>query len=313
MMSRIIIAVLAAVAVLQAGTSVEKTRRGSLPTDIAKMTPADDAFPPILHSDRFEKPVPVPAPVSTSGAEDSPYVSEDGNTLWFFFTPDARVPAQKQLFDGVTGIWEARRSGAHWLEPTRVVLNGAGQLCLDGAECVQGRTMWFCSARLGNYRDIDMWIAKRRNGKWTDWKNAGERVNKELKVGEVHLTKDGRELYFHSDQPGGKGKVDIWLTRLVNGQWSEAENVTELNSAESEGWPFVSYDGREMWINRWHQGSPAVFKSVRRGVRWSAPELVVSQFAGEPTVDGRGNLYFVHHYFRDGKMVEADIYLARRK
>jgi hypothetical protein len=107
--------------------------------------------------------------------------------------------------------------------------------------------------------------------------------------------------------------VDIWLSRLVNGRWSDAENVAEINSEESEGWPFVTYDGREMWINRWYQGTPGVFRSVRRGDRWSTPELIVSQFAGEPTVDGRGDLYFVHHYFRDGKMVEADIYIARRR
>jgi hypothetical protein len=26
-----------------------------------------------------------------------------------------------------------------------------------------------------------------------------------------------------------------------------------------------------------------------------------------------GNIDFVHHYFKDGKMIEADIYVAHRK
>ncbi|MGA2821268.1 MAG: hypothetical protein ABSF61_11495 [Anaerolineales bacterium] len=40
----------------------------------------------------------------------------------------------------------------------------------------------------------------------------------------------------------------------------------------------------------------------------------MSRFAGEPTLDDAGNLYFVHYFFsRDGKMIEADIYLALRK
>ncbi len=43
------------------------------------------------------------------------------------------------------------------------------------------------------------------------------------------------------------------------------------------------------------------------------PELIVSQFAGEPTLDDAGNLYFVHHYFEHGQMIEADIYVAYRK
>jgi len=44
-----------------------------------------------------------------------------------------------------------------------------------------------------------------------------------------------------------------------------------------------------------------------------APEMAVAPPAGEPSVDAAGNLYFVHHYYRDGVMVEADIYVAYRK
>jgi len=41
---------------------------------------------------------------------------------------------------------------------------------------------------------------------------------------------------------------------------------------------------------------------------------LVSQFAGEPTLDDAGNLYFVHHFFtREMEMIEADIYVARRR
>jgi len=46
---------------------------------------------------------------------------------------------------------------------------------------------------------------------------------------------------------------------------------------------------------------------------WQVPELIISQFAGEPTLDRDGNLYFVHHYYKDNVMLEADIYVAERK
>lgn len=42
-------------------------------------------------------------------------------------------------------------------------------------------------------------------------------------------------------------------------------------------------------------------------------ELIVSQFAGEPTLDKDGNIYFVYHYYRDSEMIEADIYVAYKK
>ena len=46
---------------------------------------------------------------------------------------------------------------------------------------------------------------------------------------------------------------------------------------------------------------------------WQEPELIISQFAGEPTLDNEGNLYFTHHFFEDSKMIEADIYVAMKK
>ena len=32
-----------------------------------------------------------------------------------------------------------------------------------------------------------------------------------------------------------------------------------------------------------------------------------------PSLDNDGNLYFTHHFFKDNKMIEADIYMAPRK
>ena len=62
-----------------------------------------------------------------------------------------------------------------------------------------------------------------------------------------------------------------------------------------------------------YEGSPAIFRSKKVMGEWATPELIVSNFAGEPTLDSKGNLYFVHHFYRDGRMIEADIYVAKKK
>jgi len=47
---------------------------------------------------------------------------------------------------------------------------------------------------------------------------------------------------------------------------------------------------------------------------WSEPQLIISQFAGEPSLDMDGNIYFTHHFYNNtSQMVEADIYVAYRK
>ncbi|OGL78276.1 hypothetical protein A3E39_03875 [Candidatus Uhrbacteria bacterium RIFCSPHIGHO2_12_FULL_60_25] len=290
-----------------------RSRAETIPKETVKMTPGRDLLPPILHSNEWTKPVPLPAPVNSAGAEDSPFITPDGNTFYFFFTPDPNIPPEGQLTDGVTGIWSSEKTGDGWSEPKRVILMKGSDLSLDGCEFVQGDTMWFCSARKGNYRDIDMYTARFRNGTWTDWKNAGEKLNEEYRIGEMHVTADGNKLYFHADRPGGKGQVDVWVTRLVNGEWQEPENVAVVNTGETEGWPFVSEDGNELWFLRTYKGSPSIWRSKKKDGTWSKPELIVSQFAGEPSLDRQGNLYFTHHYYKDGKMLEADIYVARRK
>jgi hypothetical protein len=49
----------------------------------------------------------------------------------------------------------------------------------------------------------------------------------------MHITADG-ELYFHSARAGGKGQYDIWVTRKVNGEWQQPENIAAVNSPENE-------------------------------------------------------------------------------
>lgn len=149
-----------------------------------------------------------------------------------------------------------------------------------------------------------------RDGEWTNWENAGKKLNVDYEVGELHITADGAELYFHSARAGGKGNYNIWVTRKVDGQWQEPENIEAVNTADNEGWPFITQDGDELWFTRTYLGSPGVFRSRRIDGEWGEPELIISQFAAEPSLDTAGNLYFTHHFFDGGKMIEADVYVA---
>ncbi|MDD5096595.1 MAG: hypothetical protein PHY95_03725 [Candidatus ainarchaeum sp.] len=287
------------------------TREESLPGGAVKVTVDSDIYPPILHSDEFTNPVPLGLPVDTLGAEDSPFIMPDGNTLYVWFTPDPNMPVEQQLFDNVTGIYEYHKVGAGWGEPTRIWLNEPGVLSLDGCLFVQGDTAWFCSAREG-YAGMNLFIARYVNGKWADWQYAGDTL-KDYEAGELHISADGSTMYFHSGRAGGKGGLDIWSTQMVDGHWSEPVNFEIMNSPDNEGWPFISQDGNEFWFTRFYQGGPALFRSKNVSGEWTEPELIISQFAGEPTLDNEGNLYFTHHFYENNTMIEADIYVAYRR
>lgn len=287
-------------------TDIFVDRGLKIPLDAVKMSPETDAQPPQMHSSDFENPVPVPGQVNSAGAEDSPFITPDGNTLYFFFTPDVKIPAEKQLLDGVTGIYRSKKVNGEWTEPERIILQDPGKLALDGCGFVLGDAMWFCSAREG-YEGIPWFTADQVNGIWQNWENAN--FDPALQVGELHISSDGNELYFHSDRPGGKGGLDLWVSKKVDGTWQDPINVSAVNTADAEGWPALNPAGDELWFYR----NYGIWRSKKVNGEWQEPELIVSSLAGEPSIDKDGNLYFVHHFIDDDKMIEADIYVAYRR
>ncbi len=305
---------------LEASVAIEVanlTRAETIPGDAVKMTPADDAHPPILEptfAALFEDCVPLTGPVNSAGAEDSPYITADGQELYTFFTPDASIPPELQLVDGVTGIYRSVRAGSNWSEPERVWLNHHGDPSLDGCTTVFGDELWFCTARAGVERAIDIYVAHRDGEHWVDWASAGSRLNVELLVGELHIGDGGDSIYYHSERPGSVGDLDIWRTSRAGGEWGDAVNLTAVNSEHSDGWPWLSASGDEIWFTT-GPAAPEIWRAVKVAGDWQAPEKVVAPFAGEPTFDAGGNLYFTHHFWDDSSqsIIEADIYVCARK
>lgn len=296
------------------GTTIETEifkRLDKIPPGNEKITPEEDMSPSILVNSDWEKPVPLSAAINSAGLEDSPFILPEGNELYFFFTPDAKAAPQKQVMDGVSGIYYSKNNNGEWTEPLRVLLQDKNKISLDGCQFISGDVMWFGSAREGNFRDIDIYTAELKNGIWTNWKNAGKLLNVEYEIGEFHITADGKEMYFHSDKNGSKGGLDIWVTSNKNGNWQTPQNLEEINSEEDEGWPFITNDKKELWFTRTYKGTPAIYRSKKlNDKKWSTPELILYQFAGEPSLDLYGNIYFVHHYFSNSIMLESDIYVS---
>ncbi|UCE80454.1 MAG: PD40 domain-containing protein [Methanobacteriota archaeon] len=312
-----IVVVIAVIAITQPKEQEPITndeRLMSIPSSSTKMTAALDAFRPVVLSDKWQQPVPMPGPVNTAGGEDSAFITPDGNWFFFFFTPDVSVPAELQILDGVTGIWWMQRNGTSWTSPEKVILHD--DLSLDGAQFVLGNTMWFASVREGNYGEIDIYTAEYVDGEWTEVKNSGEQLNVEYDIGEFHITSDGQTMYFHGGVSDTADDLNIWVCHRTDDGWSVPTIVPNVSADGLEGWPFVTSDGGELWFTSFssvegYQG-PSIYRSVKQDDgTWGDPDEIIANFAGEPTLDDAGNIYFTHHYFTDNsEMIEADIYVA---
>jgi len=63
------------------------------------------------------------------------------------------------------------------------------------------------------------------------------------------LSADGNTYFFASNRKGGKGLLDLYMTRkLPNGEWAEPQNINVLNSAGSEDYPSLSSDGKTLYF-----------------------------------------------------------------
>ena len=135
------------------------------------------------------------------------------------------------------------------------------------------------------------------------------------------VSSDEREIYFWSNQIGGFGSWDLWVSTRTSTEeaWLPATNLgAKVNRSGIEGMPCISADGLELYFAR---GSEAIAELMvaRRTARtgpWSTPEnlgsVVNSSIRDDTpklTSDGL-ELYFVSN--RSGGRGQADIWVASR-
>jgi outer membrane protein OmpA-like peptidoglycan-associated protein/tetratricopeptide (TPR) repeat protein len=89
------------------------------------------------------------------------------------------------------------------------------------------------------------------------------------------LSLDGDLIVFSSDRPGGKGGMDLYLSRRNGDTWSSAINLgSEINTPGNEVFPSITPDGRLTFSSDFHVGFGGydVFISEPFKGMWAAPE-----------------------------------------
>ena len=105
----------------------------------------------------------------------------------------------------------------------------------------------FSSQRPGGYGGFDLWKSSLRNGRWTEPENLGPEVNSAFDETAPFLLRDGRSLFFSSNNSAGSiGGLDIfksiWAPRSKS--WSAPENLgMPINSAADDSHFRISSDG----------------------------------------------------------------------
>ena len=93
----------------------------------------------------------------------------------------------------------------------------------------------------GKPANIDLWFIDKQGDGWSEPRNLGAPINTPASDAYPSLAADGT-LYFASNRPGGKGGADIYRSRLVDGRYTDPENLGEVNSPGYESQPAIAPD-----------------------------------------------------------------------
>lgn len=96
--------------------------------------------------------------------------------------------------------------------------------------------------------------AKNKKGKWS--KPVALPFNSDdYSAGHPALTNNGKTLYFSSDMEGSYGNADIYITNLIDGEWTTPKNMgPEINTSEDELFPYISDDNILYFASAGHPG-----------------------------------------------------------
>lgn len=190
----------------------------------------------------------------------------------------------------------------------------------EGAQCISADGQWiFFTAcnRQGGQGSCDIYLSRKTADGWTEPKNPGQPLNSAKWESQPGFSVDGKTLYFASNRPGGKGKMDIWYSSFTPNQgWSEPKNLEIINTAGDEQSPFIHPDDQTLYFSS--DGLPGMGKQdlyyCRRKMdgSWSQPINLgypINTFADEQSliVSARGDTAYISADY-EGGFGKLDIY-----
>jgi len=205
--------------------------------------------------------------INSPYADFAPYISADGKTMYFSSSRPGGI--------GGEDIWVTHFESGTWTtpqclgEPVNSPLN-EGSMCISSDGRMLIFTLCFDKA---SYGSCDLYYSVLTSTGWSAPQNMGSIVNSTEWDGHPSLSSDGKKLYFASKRRGGYGGIDLWVTELVDGRWTQPKNLKyPINTARDEISPFIHADGKTLYFSSSGHGGYGgfdVFKvSMREDGSW---------------------------------------------
>ena len=167
-------------------------------------------------------------------------LSADGSTLFYSTLKSPGV--------GGFDIWSSNWKGTAWANPVNV---GAPINSRSHEACPSltpdGKTMYFMRCGKMDQNKADLCkifrVDKRTNGSWGEPVELPEHINTGNSQS-PRIMADAQTLIFSTDKIKGKGGMDLYMTRFLNGSWSDPAPLDFVNTENDDQYVSVTGLGR---------------------------------------------------------------------
>lgn len=239
--------------------------------------------------------------------EYAPLITADESTIFFTSrrnttTGGKRDPNDLQYWEDV--YISEKAGGGTWTTPQNPVkpLNGKKHDATVGLS-PDGQTLLCYKGTNGG----DIYESKLKGDKWLKPEKLPKTINTGYHESSASFSPDGRTLYFVTDNEGGYGEGDIWMSKKnKKGKWGDAVNLgATINTPYDEEGVFMHPNGKTLYFSsKGHNnmGGYDIFKSTYENGLWSTPENI-----GYPINSADDDVFFsisasgVHGYYSSVK------------
>lgn len=187
------------------------------------------------------------APFSGEYADVDPYVSSDGNRLYF----SSRRPLQGNGTKD-SDLWYVEKvKDGPWGQPVRIKnINTPGRH--DYYTSIAGNGTIYFSIFDSGGESGNLFMSKKGEEGYRKPEKLPPPVYSSSNDHDPYISPDEDYMIFSSSRPGGFGSNDLYITfRLPDSSWSEPENMGDtINTSGYDYCPMVTHDHRFLFFTR---------------------------------------------------------------
>jgi len=202
-------------------------------------------------------------------------LAPDGRTVYFTSEVETGKVTKKKNFVNHSGIFITDLSGTTLSSMRPFQYNNTQYEVGHPSVSSDGKYLFFASDMPGGQGGSDLYYCEWINGQWSTPVNLGPKVNSSASENYPFMHPSGR-LYFSSNRPGGKGRLDVYYTMLTMGSWDTPSLLPEPINSPSDDFAFVADDNLQTGYFSSNRGSSDdIYNFASTIIRKSSCETLV--------------------------------------